>query len=201
MRIPWRRRKRSVAHQLPPYVPSLPPLEEAIEEGLGLADLVSRMDVKNAIIVAALQQNRPFDPAEYIPVARQALARMREELDESASRVAEERKSAELLRGEANDAHDYRDADVENLRFRERTYRTVSQRLREQGHDEEFLAGLVEQARQDAWKEVSGHIERALLDPWRRFEHDPSYEEGKSERLSEFARDLDRLVARHLPEY
>ena len=60
--------------------------------------------------------------------------------------------------GRAQHVHDYRRGDEANVRHRLMVATEAASALRRKAGEEEYLLGLIEQARQDAWREVSASL-------------------------------------------
>ncbi|MGH1524069.1 hypothetical protein ACRAWC_08525 [Leifsonia sp. L25] len=167
-------------------------VERALEEGMLLADFSVRMTVRNAIITEMLTtENAVFAQAPFVHVARGALLTLADDADATEARVAAERRFAAVLEGEPEHSHDYRSADSINLQRRQALSRATADELRRRSRDGEYLAHTVEQARAEAWAEISREIElridRTSAAP------DPV---GMSERLDELRQELRRLAER-----
>ncbi|QHC55702.1 asparagine synthase [Rathayibacter tanaceti] len=170
----WFRRRRRLKMQ--PYDPDENPsrepvsVEEAAEEGLMLAQYASRMAVKNRVLMDGLGDDVPFDVARYSAVAASELEKLARESEVAAERLRGIAADVTSVGGRSDHVHDYRSADVDNLDHREQLSLLVADSLRRRAHDEEYLASLVDDARQDAWRELAQSIEETLdratrLDP------------------------------------
>lgn len=185
---------------LPPREPLS--FETAVSEGFMLAEYAARLRLRNAIIVGALSGDGDYDPLRYLGDARATLATLAAESDAAARRIALELEEAELLSGKAGHAHDYRSGDVVNLKRREAVSRALAMRLRECRESDDYLLGLIERAREEAWQDVS----RALEDTLRRsnIPVDADYEQHRAERmrllvdedLAELERERERALLR-----
>ncbi|KZX21088.1 hypothetical protein EV639_101436 [Rathayibacter tanaceti] len=145
-------------------------VEEAAEEGLMLAQYASRMAVKNRVLMDGLGDDVPFDVARYSAVAASELEKLARESEVAAERLRGIAADVTSVGGRSDHVHDYRSADVDNLDHREQLSLLVADSLRRRAHDEEYLASLVDDARQDAWRELAQSIEETLdratrLDP------------------------------------
>ncbi len=181
---------------LPPVAP--PTLEQSIEEGMLLAEYATRMAIKNRIVVDTIQLGNDFDPARHTAQAAELLRELADEQDAAAERVAQERKAVAGLGGDAQHPHDYRNADLANLRLREESATALARALRAKADSEEELLRLVERGRTDAWDEVGGAIE-ASLDAFAGVEAlKADYEREKPGRLKLLIwRDLAKLQEEH----
>ncbi|HWH25721.1 MAG TPA: hypothetical protein VNT53_03660, partial [Pseudolysinimonas sp.] len=91
----------------------------------------------------------------------------------------------------------YRDADVDALDLRGETYRALADRLDELSRDADFVRGLVERAREQAWDEVAVSLEGRLYGD-AVSASDPDYLEGLEDRKRLLiAIDLAELRASH----
>lgn len=177
--------------ELPPILPIA--LDDAVSEGLMLAQYSSRMRLKNRIIVGVLTQDRPYDPAQYLGEARRALRVLIDESDLEATRVARQLRAVRSKPGKAAHAHDYRSADANNLQLREDISAAVMETLRQRCSDDDYLLDLIESARQDAWDDISRAVEDWL--DRTTISVDANYERKKEKRLLLLAEDLAALQA------
>ncbi len=137
-------------------------LDREIEEGVLLARYAVRMDVKNRIVVETIGDGDRFDADHAALQARGRLGVLQHEALESAARMADVARTVAHVEGRAVHEHDYRSYDRANLRRRRRVYRGVAERLAEIQSDDDAVAALVEQARNDAWGEIGAEIRRGL---------------------------------------
>lgn len=162
----WFRRRRRLNRR--PFddseFPDPAPLsvEDAVSEGLMLAEYASRMRLKNRIIVGVLTRQDPFAADQYRGAARAALETLATESRQGGDRIADELRAAAELSGSARHAHDYRSSDADNLKHRETVLHTLAQTLHALRDDSEYLSSLIEGARQDAWSDISRAIEDVL---------------------------------------
>ncbi|MEO6826207.1 MAG: hypothetical protein ABI255_11580 [Microbacteriaceae bacterium] len=176
-------------------LPKLEPisLEDAIDEGLMLAEYASRMLLKNHIEVTVLTVDRPYDGADFLDAAAQSLDALATEARGAADRVSEERDGAASMSGLAEHLHDYRVVDVANLERRRAVSVEVADRLQERRRDREYLLRLIERARAVAWEEIGSAIEDSL--ERRRIPVDEDYLRHRDQRMRLIGDDLDRLSA------
>ncbi|MFC6356001.1 hypothetical protein [Luethyella okanaganae] len=176
--------------------PATASLDEAADEGVMLAEFAGRMAIKNQILVGTLTEPGPYDAARYAEAARAVLYELMQESDESATRIAGQRATAELRAGIARDHHDYRADDAENLRRRERMFADVAERLWRLRGDDAYVDRFVERAREDAWGEIAAEIEAALDRIATPVVLDDD-ERSRAKRIRQLQKDLARLVRDH----
>jgi hypothetical protein len=194
----WFRRRRRSRVVLRPFdenalpVPEPLSLADAVDEGLLLAEYASRMRLKNRIVIGTLTENAPYAATRYLDEAREALDVLASEAEDVAERIAEERRWSATLGGNAEHVHDYRSADMANLRRREELSEAMALSLRERAEDESFLRGLVERARAAAWDDIAASIEDRL--ERRRIPVDAKYLRERERRIRLFlSEDLAQL--------
>ncbi|WP_460633831.1 hypothetical protein [Leifsonia lichenia] len=163
-------------------------LAHALEEGLLIADYAVRMAVRNRMMTELLTTDSAFDAAHFAEVAAAAVLRLADEADASEARIVREQAWAEVQDGRAEHTHDYRTADTLNLRRREALARATAAALRERATDADYLAGIVEESRLDAWRELSGVVEETV-----RIQSVGGDDPGKPQRLDALRRDLASL--------
>ena len=212
-RLPWRRREPRVRmapfdrSRLPEVAPAT--FEEMLEEGLLMAESAARMALKNRLIVDALRADEPYSEERAADRARGVLYELVQEADEAAEHVAEEREVAAKREGRSQHQHDYHRDDLLNLRRREKVHAAIAKELWTRRSDDEYVAGLVERARDDAWHELGTAIEQELDRRWPRYDEEPDYADHRAERMADVGddllRDLARLEAQRaveaIPEY
>ncbi|AZZ55420.1 hypothetical protein [Rathayibacter iranicus] len=159
-------------------------VEEAAEEGLMLAQYASRMAVKNRVLMDGLAADVPFDVARYSAVAAAELDKLARESEAAAARLQGIAEDVTSFGGRSDHVHDYRSADVDNLDHRKQLSLLVADSLRRRARDEEYLACLVDDARQDAWRELAESIEKKLDNTSRLDPNDEEYRRDRSVRMA-----------------
>lgn len=163
----------------------------ALEEGRLLADYAVRLQLKNRIEVATLGEDRSFEPEAFTEVAALELRHLADEQDAVAERIESEALSLSA-RHRPKHVHDYHAGDRRNLRHRARVARALAEDLRTQADDHAALLGLVERARQDAWRDIAHAIE-AVIDIGVAPPKRPSAK--RTRRIADFAEELAGLAA------
>lgn len=169
---------------------------EAIAEGVAIALAAARLQVKNRILVSTISLGENFDPAHFVPAAREAIASLAAESEQAADAANAARKRAWGRHSQPHGTHDYRDRDVRNLRRRAKQYAGVAKALRDRIGDDEWLRGLVEAARDAAWHDVELNLDRRLSIEAMRPDQDPDYERMREARMQALRLvDLQRLAS------
>lgn len=192
----FRRRRRVTLNPFDKTaLPKLEPisLDDAIDEGLMLAEYASRMLLKNDIEIAVVTADRPYDSTDYLDAAAESLDALAIEARDAAARVAEERDWAASMFGRAEHLHDYRVVDVVNLERRRAVSVAVAEKLQDRRGDREYLLGLIERARAVAWQEIGSAIEDSI--ERRHIPVNEDYLRHRDQRMRSIANDLDRLLA------
>lgn len=148
---------------------------DAVGEGVAIGTAAARLTVKNRILVGTIAQGGAFDAARYLADAREALLAMAAESEQAAEQVTTWRKRARGRHSDPSSTHDYRDRDVRNLRRRAKQSAGVAEKLRAIAEDSEQLGALVEGAREAAWADVRGNLDRRLHVEGLRPDQDPDY--------------------------
>lgn len=170
---------------------------DAVSEGLQIAHAAARLSLKNIILVETIAHGEGFDAETLAEAARGVLVGLAEESEAAAARMQKQRKKAWGKYTEPDSTHDYRDRDVRNLRRRRKQYLGVAKGLREQSVDHALVLRLVEEARESAWTDVEGNLERRLAVEGMRADADPQYATKRESRMAAVAMiDLQRLEAR-----
>ncbi|MGR6740776.1 asparagine synthase [Microbacterium sp. F1-18] len=167
---------------------------EIVAEGLYIASAATRLALKNAILVDILADGRDFEPDRFLDDARDALISLAEEAEADAERTHRERKAASGRYSDSSGTHDYRSRDVSNLRRRRKQSLRIAKELRERAADEGELRKLIADAREAAWSEVAGNIDRTLRIEAARPDLEPDYERMRTARMQALRMvDLPRL--------
>ena len=200
-RLPWVRRRPRVRmtpfdrSRLPDVTPAS--FEEMLEEGLLMAESAARMALKNRLIVDALRGDELYSDARAAERARGVLYEL---VTAGGRRGGRARRRGARGRGEARGRsqhqHDYHRDDLLNLRRREKVHAAIAKELWTRRSDDEFVARLVERARDDAWDQLGRVIEQELDRRWPRFDEEPDYADHRSERMADVGDDLSRDLAR-----
>ncbi len=156
---------------------------DAIAEGVAIATAAARLTVKNHILVGTIARGGVFDVSEYLDHARDALLAMAAESEQAAEMVTNMRKRARGRHSDPSGTHDYRDRDVRNLRRRAKQSTGVAEQLKAMAEDSEKLGELVEGAREAAWADVRGNLDRRLRVEGMRPDQDPDYEVMREARM------------------
>lgn len=169
---------------------------EAIAEGLSIASAAARLTVRNRILVDTITNDEPFDVGRFAFFARGVLLALAAEQQAAAELARRQRKKAWGRFSDPDGTHDYRDRDVRNLRRRANQYAGVAKELRERAADDEFLRGLVTEARDAAWGDVENNLQRRLTVEGMRADLDPDYDKMRGARMQSLRLvDLPRLAA------
>lgn len=162
--------------------------EHAIDEGHLLADRAARLEVRNRIEVETIGRGRDFDPEEFRRDAVAVLGQLADEQVAVADRLDVERRLAGGRDGYAVSEHDYQRSDRRNLKRRAKAARLMAAELRTYAADTSRVTDLVERARQEAWRDVAGHMQKKL----RIYAAPPEFDEdpGRADRLSDLAAEL-----------
>jgi len=167
---------------------------EIVAEGLYIASAATRLALKNAILVHILAEGQDFDADYFLDDARRALIALAEEAEADAERTHRERKAASGRYSDSGGTHDYRSRDVANLRRRRRQSLRIAKELRERADDETELRKLIADAREAAWAEVAGNIDRTLRIEAARPDLEPDYDRMRTARMQALRMvDLPRL--------
>lgn len=167
---------------------------DIVAEGVYLASAVTRLRLKNSILMYVLAEGKDFDVDHFVDDAREALLALATEAEQDAERTEHERNIAKHRYSQSGGTHDYRKGDVRNLKRRRNQSLRVAAELRERAEDETALVMLVLDARRAAWGEVASNIERTLDITAARPDLDADYDADRSKRMKELRKvDLRKL--------
>ena len=193
----WMKRKSGAPSRPKRKLPQrrLAPVEEIVEQGLLVADVAVRMNVKNEIILNALGKKADYDEQQIIEMVREAATELADERESDAqhiSRVRDEiRRSGYSSWSEA----DYGSDDNATLRHRQDVYEQVAAQLREQSQDEEYLRGAAERAREAAWHEIGDSLKEKASHPYYAGGSSAEYQRERDSRIELLIqRDLTELI-------
>jgi hypothetical protein len=189
----WRRRRRVFLGRFTPpdRVPPSPP-ERIAAEGVAIAEAVIKLGLRNRIVVDVLRDGRSFDTDPLVRRAADEFDEHAEREVEAADRLREEREWGDSG-GAFFDRSGSIDEERRELLWREQSRRATAAAFRDSALNEQRLAELVEQARVEAWGDVSA----VLLNRLDAASHhkDAAYEREKSTRVAELlALDLTELA-------
>ena len=197
----WFRRKHRVPAKpfdfstLP--IPEPAALEDMVSEGVMLAQFAARMALKNQIVIGALAESVPYHPEYYAAAARAVLNEVIRESEASAHLAERKRAVAAGRSGVGEHQHDYRSSDTANLRRREDVNLAVADRLAALRDDDDYVARLVERARDDAWADIGLAITARLDRDWPALavsDTDPDYGARRDKRMRQLRRDVAQLA-------
>ena len=134
----------------------------AVDEGMVIARSALVLSVKNHLIVGALRYDRTLDELDLPGFTRTRLTELAREQTGYADRIRAAAAAAATAHGAARHQHDYHAADIMTLAERGRVYRALAATFDRLRDDDDFVAGVVESARADAWAELSGVIASRL---------------------------------------
>lgn len=161
---------------------------DIVEDAVLLATASVRIAVKNLLIVRALRDRADFDDAWWRSTVEREFDLLATEYEADATRLAGVRAAAKGKGGRALHPADFRARDRPVLKRRIRILRRIAARLREIATDEDAVAALVGEARQNALHEIT----TARHDPSPRATTDPV---ERAAGLAFLADDLAALAA------
>ncbi len=171
-----------------------PKSADIVADGVYLASAVTRLKLKNSILMQVLAEDKNFEVDDVLVDAREALLALADEAEQDAERTEREREIAKTRTTRSDGTHDYRRRDVRNLKRRRDQFRRIAAELRERAEDELALLQLVLDAREAAWEEVARNIERRLDIYAARPDLDADYDDARAQRMKELRKvDLRKL--------
>ncbi|QPZ39610.1 hypothetical protein [Paramicrobacterium chengjingii] len=171
-RLRRRKRTRDVGRYVPPTSTVLAPIERVVDEGVMIALSSVRMGVKNTLIVNAIRNDESFDVEKLTDSARRHVLALAAENDQTASRL-------ERARGFRKPGPD----DDEAHRRRPQVHRMLAEQLRERADDDAEMAGIIEQARTDAWEDIGREVRKRVGPPGFVPDQDDVYDRMRTSRM------------------
>lgn len=193
-----RKPRRQAPRRLPKRV--LAPVEEIVEQGLLVADVAVRMQVKNEIIMNALKNQVDYDADQILTMVKETLTELAEERERDARHISR-------MRGEIRDTgrsawseSEYGNDDNRTLRHRQEVYEKVAEELRSRVENEEYLASTAERARDLAWGEIGDSLKDRAMHPYYSGGDNEEYRSHRDERIQQLIeRDLTELLHQQAP--
>lgn len=129
-------------------------IDSLVDEGLMIARSALRLAIKNHLIIRAVRDRADFDPEDVRAALRDEVRSLVREREADAEHLEALRVRARKRKGRARHQNDYRQADVELLRLRERIDRALASRLVDLADDDAFFQEIVGAAREQAMDEI-----------------------------------------------
>lgn len=189
-----RRRRPRPPRRLPRR--ELAPVEDIIEQGLLVADVASRMTVKNAIIMNALKNRAAYDSQQIRDMVRDSLIELAEERERDARHIERVRGEIRNTGRSAWSESEYGNDDSRTLRHRQEVYEGVATELRERADDPEYIDRTAERARVAAWEEIGDSLKERATHPYYAGNASPDYLQQRESRIQLLIeRDITELVS------
>lgn len=168
MAFDWLKRKRKAAPRTKRRLPQrhLAPVEEIVEQGLMVADVAVRMNVKNAIILNALGNKADYDEQQIKGMVQDAALELAVERERDARHISRMRDEIRKTGYSSWSENDYGSGDNATLRHRQEVYEQVAAQLRERADDEQYLTEAAERARKSAWHEIGDSLKEKASHPY-----------------------------------
>ncbi|WP_449277892.1 asparagine synthase [Leucobacter sp. GX24907] len=197
----WSKRRRRPRG--PEFLPrrELAPVEEIVEQGLLVADVAVRMNVKNEIIMNALKRGENYDAAQIADMVREATIELADERDRDAAHIQQVRDEISEKGNSAWSEATFRGGDNRTLKHRQQVYEGVAEKLREHASDENYVTSTAERAREAAWSEIGDSLANRATHPYYAGGDNEEYREARDERIQQLIeKDLTDLVREHGPK-
>lgn len=180
----WLKRKRRPARpkrRLPQR--HLAPVEEIVEQGLMVADVATRMTVKNDIILNALGKKADYDEAQIIEMVRESVTELAVERERDARHISRMRDEIRNTGYSSWSENDYGSDDNSTLRHRQEVYERVAEELTSRANDDDYLRTTAERARTAAWHEIGASLEERATHPYYAGGSSSEYQREREARL------------------
>jgi len=189
-----RRRRVNLGSFAAPEERTPAPLSQIIDEGVMITVSAVRMVVKNRLLVGAIRDQLDFDPVALCAVAHTELQTLAAQNEDSAARLEEHYGGVRDVSA-ATLEHPENDTGASDRERRKAIYISLAAALNTAAEDDELVATIVNDARDDALQEIARAVENRLearSDPSR----DDDYAEIRPGRLRDFLEfDLATLAA------
>jgi hypothetical protein len=157
-------------------------IERSVDEGVLIAASAVTLEVKNVIILSAIRDGSPFDSEKVEAAVRRGLLDLAEENESSAHRVQQLSVDVQTKRGPRDNSEGYQVDDHPTLTKRGVIHVMLAAELERLSEEGEFVSGLAERARLQAWAELGDAIESRLIASLPR-PRDADYEQEKDARI------------------
>lgn len=192
----FKKRKRSSSRglrRLPKR--ELAPVEEIVEQGLLVADVAVRMQVKNEIIMNALKEHVDYDAAQIREMVRASCEDLALEREKDALHISRMRNEIRDTGRSSWSESDYGNDDNRTLRHRQEVYEQVAAQLRERAADSNYLESTAERARQAAWYEIGDSLADRATHPYYSGGDNDEYRSERDGRIEQLiSKDLTALI-------
>lgn len=197
MAFDWLKRKKKSAPRPKRRLPQrrLAPVEEIVEQGLMVADVAVRMNVKNAIILNALGHKADYDEQQIKKMVQDAALELAVERERDARHISRMRGEIRKTGYSSWSENDYGSEDNATLRHRQEVYEQVAAQLRERADDEAYLEESTERARKAAWNEIGDSLKEKASHPYYAGGSSDEYKQEREARIELLIqRDLTELI-------
>lgn len=176
----------------------LAPVEEIVEQGMMVADVATRMTVKNAIILNALGNRADYDQQQIIEMVRETVLGLANERGGDAKHISRMRGEISAHGSSQWTKNSFGQDDSKTLRHRQEVYEQVAAQLMQRAEDDEYLTQTAERARSAAWQEIGDSISQKATHPYYSGGSSAEYQRERDERIQLLIqRDLTQLVSDH----
>lgn len=177
-----KRRKRSRKSRSLPNR-ELAPVEEIVEQGMLVADVAIRMNVKNTIIMNALKRGANYDGEQIRQMVRDATQSVADERARDAKHIEFVREEVRETGHSSWSESSYRGKDSRTLKHRQDVYAGVAAKLREQTEDESYIKRTADRAHEAAWLEIGSSLADRAMHPHYSGGDNAEYREARDERI------------------
>lgn len=190
------RRPSRPKRKLPPR--KLAPVEEIVEQGLLVADVAVRMNVKNAIILNALGRKADYHEQQIMSMVRDAATQVADERERDAKHIARMREEIREAGYSSWSESDYGSDDNATLNHRQQVYEQIAQQMRERSTNDDYLREAAERARVAAWHEIGDSLKEKASHPYYAGGSSEEYQRERDSRIELLIqRDLTELMQAH----
>jgi hypothetical protein len=173
----------------------LAPVEEIAEQGVMVADVAVRLNVKNAIIMNALARQQDYSSERVAQIVRESLTELADERDADAAHLDAVAQEIDRFGRSGRAESDYGVDDNRTINHRRAVYRLVAQGLRARCDDKDYVRSTAEKARQAAWHEIGDSLKTRAEHPYYGGGSSKEYAENREERIRNLIeKDFPRLV-------
>lgn len=173
----------------------LAPVEEIVEQGILVADVAIRMNVKNTIIMNALRRGKDYDEAEVHEFVRKNALSLAKEREKDAKHIRRMRDEIRQYGRSAWQESEYASDDLRTLKHRQEVYERMKTMLEERAVNPEYIEKTAQQAQAAAWGEVGDSLKERASHPYYAGGSSKEYQRERTGRIQSFIEeDLAQLI-------
>lgn len=161
-----------------------------------VADVATRMTVKNDIILNALGRKEDYNEDTIMRMVKNSVLQLSQERQKDAKHISFVRGEISKRGSSSWKRNKYDSDDSQTLVHRQEVYEQVAQLLKARAEDTEYLRATAEKARTAAWSEIGDSLKVKASHPFYSGGSSEEYKQARDERIQMLIQhDLTQLIA------